>query len=95
MYPFSAFDFHWSIEDVTKLNAAISSNAELEGKTLEEIMATASGGVFNNAAQVKKWITPSCRQHVLGQTRLNQLLKHDHRTAKNSRMNKFTPEARI
>ncbi|CAN0092040.1 unnamed protein product, partial [Laminaria digitata] len=37
---------------VTKLNAAISSNSELEGKSLEEIMATATGGVFNNAAQV-------------------------------------------
>ncbi|CAN0362910.1 unnamed protein product, partial [Ectocarpus sp. 13 AM-2016] len=37
---------------VTKLNAAISSNSELEGKSLDEIMKTASGGVFNNAAQV-------------------------------------------
>eukprot|EP00752_Nemacystus_decipiens_P004520 g4127.t1 len=37
---------------VTKLNAAISSNSELQGKSLDEIMATASGGVFNNAAQV-------------------------------------------
>ncbi|CAB1114358.1 SOD [Ectocarpus sp. CCAP 1310/34] len=37
---------------VTKLNAAISSNAELEGKSLDEIMKTSSGGVFNNAAQV-------------------------------------------
>ncbi|CAM9407047.1 unnamed protein product, partial [Ectocarpus sp. 8 AP-2014] len=37
---------------VTKLNAAISTNSELEGKSLDEIMKTASGGVFNNAAQV-------------------------------------------
>ena len=40
------------VKDVTKLNAAISSNSELQGKSLEEIMATATGGVFNNAAQV-------------------------------------------
>lgn len=38
--------------DVTKLNAAISSNSDLEGKSLDEIMSTSSGGVFNNAAQV-------------------------------------------
>lgn len=38
---------------MTKLNAAISSTPELQGKSLEEIMATATGGVFNNAAQVK------------------------------------------
>lgn len=38
--------------DVTKLNAAISANSDLEGKSLDEIMKTATGGVFNNAAQV-------------------------------------------
>lgn len=42
-----------SLSDVTKLNAAISANSELQGKSLEEIMATATGGVFNNAAQVR------------------------------------------
>lgn len=42
--------FH--VPDVTKLNAAISTNTELQGKSLDEIMATAMGGVFNNAAQV-------------------------------------------
>lgn len=40
------------LPDVTKLNAAISTNSELQGKSLDEIMATATGGVFNNAAQV-------------------------------------------
>lgn len=48
-------DYHYGKHHaayVTKLNAAISSNSELEGKSLEEIMATATGGVFNNAAQV-------------------------------------------
>ncbi|CAM9098440.1 unnamed protein product [Pylaiella littoralis] len=37
---------------VTKLNAAIASNSELEGKSLDDIMKTSTGGVFNNAAQV-------------------------------------------
>eukprot|EP00903_Cladosiphon_okamuranus_P009812 g9326.t1 len=37
---------------VTKLNAAISTNTELQGKSLDEIMTSATGGVFNNAAQV-------------------------------------------
>lgn len=37
---------------VKKLNAAISSDASLQGKSLEEIMDSASGGVFNNAAQI-------------------------------------------
>ncbi|CAM9555541.1 unnamed protein product [Discosporangium mesarthrocarpum] len=37
---------------VTKLNAAIAADSSLEGKTLDEIMAGATGGVFNNAAQV-------------------------------------------
>lgn len=41
------------LSDVTKLNAAISANSELQGKSLDEIMATATGGLFNNAAQVR------------------------------------------
>jgi Fe-Mn family superoxide dismutase len=36
---------------VTKLNAALPGS-EFEGKSLEEIIKTSSGGVFNNAAQV-------------------------------------------
>lgn len=36
---------------VTKLNAAIAGT-EFENKTLEEIIQTAQGGVFNNAAQI-------------------------------------------
>ena len=37
---------------VTKLNAAIEADASLAGKSLEDLVRTASGGVFNNAAQV-------------------------------------------
>jgi superoxide dismutase len=37
---------------VTKLNAAIAADSSLAGKSVEEIMTTSSGGVFNNAAQV-------------------------------------------
>ncbi|MCB9525542.1 MAG: superoxide dismutase [Myxococcales bacterium] len=37
---------------VNNLNAAVAANPELQGKSLEEIIASASGGVFNNAAQV-------------------------------------------
>ena len=36
---------------VTKLNGLVGGT-ELEGKTLEEIIKTSSGGVFNNAAQI-------------------------------------------
>ena len=36
---------------VTKLNAALPGSA-FEGKSLEEIVKSASGGIFNNAAQV-------------------------------------------
>jgi superoxide dismutase, Fe-Mn family len=36
---------------VTKLNAAVPGS-EFEGKSLEDIVMTAEGGVFNNAAQV-------------------------------------------
>lgn len=43
---------HLLLSDVTKLNAAIASNSELEGKSLDDIMKTSTGGVFNNAAQV-------------------------------------------
>jgi Fe-Mn family superoxide dismutase len=37
---------------VKKLNAAIEADASLAGKSLEDIVQSASGGVFNNAAQV-------------------------------------------
>lgn len=51
--------FPTNVSDVTKLNAAISGNSELQGKSLDEIMASATGGVFNNAAQVPQvpWTT--------------------------------------
>ncbi|MEZ4440510.1 MAG: superoxide dismutase [Polyangiaceae bacterium] len=37
---------------VAKLNAAIEADASLAGKSLEELIKTQSGGVFNNAAQI-------------------------------------------
>lgn len=37
---------------VTKLNAAVDADESLKGKTLEEIISSSSGGLFNNAAQV-------------------------------------------
>ena len=37
---------------VGKLNAAVAADAGLQGKTLEELVKSTSGGVFNNAAQV-------------------------------------------
>jgi len=36
---------------VAKLNAAVAGT-ELEGKTLEELIMSQSGGIFNNAAQI-------------------------------------------
>lgn len=36
---------------VKKLNAAIEGDESLQGKSLEELVKTTSGGVFNNAAQ--------------------------------------------
>lgn len=36
---------------VTKLNGLVGGT-EFEGKTLEEIIKSSSGGVFNNAAQI-------------------------------------------
>ena len=47
-------DFHYGKHHkgyVDKLNAAIPGT-EFEGRNLEEIVKTSSGGVFNNAAQV-------------------------------------------
>lgn len=41
---------------VVKLNGLIPGT-EFEGKTLEEIIKTSTGGVFNNAAQI--WNTRS------------------------------------
>jgi Fe-Mn family superoxide dismutase len=37
---------------VTKLNAFVAADDSLQGKSLEEIITSSSGGVFNNAAQV-------------------------------------------
>jgi Fe-Mn family superoxide dismutase len=37
---------------LNKLNAAIEADASLQGKSLEELISSASGGLFNNAAQV-------------------------------------------
>lgn len=37
---------------LTKLNAAVEADASLQGKDLETLVKTTSGGVFNNAAQV-------------------------------------------
>lgn len=37
---------------IAKLNAAVDADASLKGKSLEEIIQTSTGGVFNNAAQV-------------------------------------------
>ena len=37
---------------VTKLNAAVEKDASLQGKSLEDIITSNKGGVFNNAAQV-------------------------------------------
>ena len=37
---------------VNKLNAAVKDDSSLQGKSLEEIIRSTSGGVFNNAAQV-------------------------------------------
>jgi Fe-Mn family superoxide dismutase len=37
---------------VTNLNNFVAADPELQGKTLEEIIRSSSGGIFNNAAQV-------------------------------------------
>jgi Fe-Mn family superoxide dismutase len=37
---------------VNNLNNFVANDASLQGKTLEQIVTSASGGVFNNAAQV-------------------------------------------
>jgi Fe-Mn family superoxide dismutase len=37
---------------VTNLNGFVENDASLQGKSLEEIILTSDGGVFNNAAQV-------------------------------------------
>ena len=38
---------------MTKVNAAVAADSSLTGKSLEEIMTTAKGALFNNAAQVQ------------------------------------------
>jgi Fe-Mn family superoxide dismutase len=37
---------------VTKLNAAVAADSTLAGKSLEDLVRTQKGGVFNNAAQI-------------------------------------------
>jgi len=37
---------------VVNLNKFIEADADLQGKSLEEIVKSSTGGVFNNAAQV-------------------------------------------
>ncbi|MEZ4316648.1 MAG: superoxide dismutase [Myxococcota bacterium] len=37
---------------VAKLNAAVEADASLQGKSLEDLIRTTKGGVFNNAAQI-------------------------------------------
>ncbi|MFK7928237.1 MAG: superoxide dismutase [Myxococcota bacterium] len=63
-YPQNALEPHISAETlsfhygkhhagyVKKLNAAIEADASLQGKSLEALVTSTSGGVFNNAAQV-------------------------------------------
>ena len=51
----NVLDFHYDKHHagyVKKLNAAIEADASLAGKSLEDLIKTQSGGVFNNAAQV-------------------------------------------
>ena len=48
-------DYHYGKHHaayVTKLNGFVAADASLQGKSLEEIVQSSSGGVFNNAAQV-------------------------------------------
>lgn len=37
---------------VNKLNAAVEGDSSLAGKSLEDLISTAKGGVYNNAAQI-------------------------------------------
>lgn len=39
--------------DVTKVNAAVEEDPTLEGLSVEELMTTTDGAVFNSAAQVR------------------------------------------
>jgi len=48
-------DYHYGKHHqayVTNLNNLVAADASLAGKSLEDIIATAKGGLFNNAAQV-------------------------------------------
>ena len=48
-------DYHYGKHHagyVKKLNAAVENDSSLQGKSLEQIIKSAKGGVFNNAAQV-------------------------------------------
>lgn len=48
-------DYHYGKHHqayVNNLNNLVKDKPEWEGKTLEDIIKTSSGGIFNNAAQV-------------------------------------------
>lgn len=48
-------DYHYGKHHqtyVTNLNKLVAADPSLEGKSLEDLIRTSSGGVFNNAAQV-------------------------------------------
>ncbi|MCY4444718.1 MAG: superoxide dismutase [Proteobacteria bacterium] len=48
-------EYHWGKHHkayVDKLNAALENNAKLSGASLEEVIKSSEGGVYNNAAQV-------------------------------------------
>ena len=49
------FEYHYGKHHqayVTNLNNLVAADASLAGKSLEEIVKSSSGGLFNNAAQV-------------------------------------------
>ena len=51
----NVLDFHYGKHHagyVAKLNAAVEADASLAGKSLEDLIRTQKGGVFNNAAQI-------------------------------------------
>lgn len=58
--------FVWFVADVNNLNDYVEADSSLEGLTLDEIMTTTDGSVFNNAAQVDISVV-SVRQDVLNE----------------------------
>ena len=51
-------EFHWGKHHQTYVNNlnGLIAGTDFEGKSLEEIIRTSTGGVFNNAAQVFSWL---------------------------------------